>query len=135
MKQLILYYSYTGNTKAYAQELAATLGADLCQVQEVKRKGTLAAYTAGCIQAMGCKQVPIKPLEAELAGYDRIILAAPVWASRQAPAINSAIGLLPAGKEVALHLVSASGGGKSDKMQALVEQRGCTVTEVKLIKK
>jgi hypothetical protein len=52
-----------------------------------------------------------------------------VWANNPAPAFNSIVELLPAGKEVELFFCSGgSGTQKSEKgTKDLIEKKGCTV--------
>ena len=38
MKTAIIYYSYSGKTKKYCENMAAELSADILEVQTVKRK-------------------------------------------------------------------------------------------------
>jgi len=125
MKTLVLFYSYSGSTKAIAEALAAAESADLCEVKDVRRPGKLKAYTAGVLASIRGKAWPVKPFSADLAEYDRIILLSPVWASNPPPAVVAAFERLPQGKTVAVKMVSAS--GKSECMaraEAWVELKG-----------
>lgn len=131
MKTLVLFYSYTGNTRALAQRLAKAQNADLEEVQTLKRPGTVAAYVLGSFAAMRHKPAAIQPIKAELAAYDRIELLFPIWASNPAPAFYSVLAALPAGKTVGLHMVSGSGASNQERISALVQERFCTVAEYK----
>ena len=75
------------------------------------------------------KTVAIQPIKVNLKEYDRIILGCPVWAAYPAPAFNSIVEQLPAGKEVGIFL--CSGGGDTKKSEegtkALIEKKGCKV--------
>jgi flavodoxin len=109
MKTLIIYYSYSGKTKTIAEKLAGEEKADIIGVKDVKRPGTLKAYTAGVLAAGGGKTWEIEALEADLTAYDRFILLAPIWGGNPAPPFNTVLNLLPEGKTVAVKLVSMSG--------------------------
>ena len=129
MKTIVLYYSYKGHTKAVAQKMAKAQGAEAVEIQTKKVKSMVATAFFDCPRAMMRKAVPIKPITKNLAGYDRIILAAPVWAGNPAPAFNAMVKLLPKGKEVKVVLVSK--GGETEKSaagtKALIEKQGCRV--------
>jgi menaquinone-dependent protoporphyrinogen IX oxidase len=126
MRTLILYYTYSGNTRKIAAGLAATESADIAEIKDLKRPGKLKAYVAGSFAAMKGKAWPIQPLDANLADYDRLILMAPIWAGHPAPAFYSAVGLLPEGKAVVLKMVSASGKSScQERLEAMVQEKGC----------
>lgn len=134
MNTVILYYSYSGNTKKYAQALAERTGAALCEVRDAKRRGTVGTYVMGSFVAMRGAASAIEPLKINLAEYDRIVLAGPIWASSPAPAMNAAVDLLPSGKEVELILLSGSGNGKSDRIAERIRAKGCKVLSVEHVK-
>jgi flavodoxin len=133
MSEVIIYYSLNGNTEKYAKQYAEETGADIFRVEEPKKRNTLTAFFA-CPKAIKGKSVPIKPLDVDFESYDHIVLAAPIWASAPAPAINSVVELLPEGKDVGIILMSSSGESKSDSLKARIEARGCTVVGVKDVK-
>jgi len=135
MKTLVIFYSYSGNTKAIAKELATKEAAGLAEIKDTKRPGKLKAYTVGCIAAIRGKAWPIQPLEAVLPDYDRLMLLGPIWASNPAPAFNAALELLPKGKSVAVKMVS--GSGKSDckeRLATLIQAKSCTLESFEDIK-
>ena len=135
MKTLILYYSYSGKTKAIAEKLAAQESADIAEIKDAKRPGKLKAYIGGIFAAGLGKAWPILPLTVNLAGYDRLILLAPIWANNPAPAFNSVLKLLPQGTVVAVKMVSMS--GKSDckeRLEAAIRAKGCTLESFEDVK-
>ncbi|MCL2548095.1 MAG: hypothetical protein FWE76_02890 [Symbiobacteriaceae bacterium] len=129
MKTLILFYSYSGNTRRIAQNKAEEIGADIEEISEVKKPSVLAAFTIGCYKAIRGLQSPIKPLKSRLSDYECIIIMSPIWAHHPVPAVYTAISRLPAGRKVELVMVSASSGSQNSakKTMALVEARGCEV--------
>lgn len=133
MKTLILYYSFTGKTKREAEKLAASLGADLHEITEVKKRNLFTAFIPGCLHAMKRAVPAIRPLETEPAEYDRIYIGAPVWASSPAPAFNAAVMLLPAGKEVGVFLTSGSGdtAKSAEGTKKMITDKGCKVIDYK----
>jgi len=124
MKTLILFYSYTGNSKRFAENLSKKIGADIEEVKTDKRPGTIAAYVFGSFSAMRQKSVIIKPIQADISQYEHFILIAPIWAGNPAPAFNSMIDNLSAKKSVELYLISGSGNSNKDKISSYVENKG-----------
>ena len=129
MKQLIIYYSYTGKTKQWAQQTAKETDAELVEVKELKDRSKFNAYVFGSLSARKQKNPSIQPISVDFSQYEKILIAGPIWAGFPAPAINAIIELLPAEKQVAL--VFTSGGGSSgssrEKTEALIRRKGCTV--------
>lgn len=93
MKTLIMYYSYTGNTKRHAQKIAQQENADLIEIKDIKRPSTAGAYAIAAIR----KRQPIEPIAVDFSLYDKIIIMSPVWGLGPAPAVDNVIELLPAG--------------------------------------
>jgi len=134
MKTLILFYSYTGNSKRFAENLSKKIGADIEEVKTDKRPGTIAAYVFGSFSAMRQKSVIIKPIQADISQYEHFILIAPIWAGNPAPAFNSMIDNLSAKKSVELYLISGSGNSNRDKISSYVEDKGFKIFDYHNIK-
>ena len=131
MTTAILFYSLSGKTKTLAEKIAAEKGADLFEVRELKKRNGFTAFIPGACLAMGCKRSAILPIETNLSSYDEIVIMGPIWAGKPAPAVNSAIDLLPEGKAVTLIYTSGRGGYNLPKTAALVIEKGCTVKETR----
>lgn len=132
MKTAVIYYSFSGKTKSAAAGVACEEDADLFEVKTKKRYSFLTAFFRGSPAAIKQKTVDIEPLNCAFADYEKIVLMAPIWGGFPAPPFNAVVELLPAGKEVALIMVSGGGLCKNaDKIKALVENKGCTVTDYK----
>ena len=128
MKTLIVFYSFSGRTRTIAQELAAKEAFDVTEIKPVKNPGKLKAYTAGIFASIKGKPWPILPVDAELAGYDRLVLFAPVWAGNPPPAFNAFLEQLPSGKSIAVKMVSASGESAcKERLEAAITEKGCTL--------
>ena len=136
MKTLIIFYSYSGNTKELALARAKETGADIEEITETKKQSTIAAYTTGCYMAIKGKKSEIIPLRSNLDDYEKIIIMSPIWAANPVPAVFNIFDLLPAGKKVELVMVSAGGGtkGSKERTKALVTARGCEVINYSDIK-
>lgn len=123
---IVVYYSYTGNTKKLAEAMAEKEQATLQEVEDQLRPTTLQAYTVGCVRAMLMKRTPIESMDADLYEYDRIIIMAPVWAGYPAPSANNVFDLLPRNKDVEVYMVSQSGKSSAkEKVKAIVTRQGC----------
>ena len=93
MKALVVYYSYSGNTKNIAEHIAKELGADTAVID------TVTAYEGdyNAVVDQGHDEIrkgykpPIKPVGADLSQYDTIILGTPVWWYTFAPAVKTFI--------------------------------------------
>lgn len=91
MKNLIVYYSFGGNTKRIAQLIQKTVGGDL---QEIK---TVTPYTGSYndIVNQGQDEVesgympPIEPISIDYSKYDNIFVGTPVWWYTFAPAVHT----------------------------------------------
>jgi flavodoxin len=136
MKTIVVYYTYGGATKVEAEKLAKERGADLCRVEERKKRGKFSAMLSGCPKALGRKTTKIKPITYYFNDYDRIIIGGPIWAGFPAPAINAIFDALPSGKEVELFL--CSGGGETPKSaqgtKEIIAQKGCKLISYRDIK-
>lgn len=129
MKTLIIYYSYSGKTKAFAEKKALELNAETYEVTEKKNRSTFNAYVFGSFAAMKQKEADVNPITIDFEAYEELIIAAPIWAGLPAPAINSVISMLPPGKKVELFLTSGSGKSSGEeKVKALIIKKGCSVT-------
>ena len=135
MNTLIVYYSYSGHTKAIAEGLATAQGAALAEVRDAKRPGKFKAYSVGCLAALRGKAWPILPLSADFAACDHLVLLSPVWAGNPPPAVKAALALLPAGKAVAVKMISASGESACrGRIEAALNAKGCTLEQFEDVK-
>ncbi|MHB9155395.1 MAG: flavodoxin family protein [Endomicrobiales bacterium] len=127
MKNLVVYYSYSGDTEAAALSLAAEIQADTVKVEDVKRPSILKAFLSGALAAHKGRAWPIKPVIADLAAYDRVFIGAPVWWSLCAPEINAFIDQASlSGKQVVV-FVTMAGSNPAAALKALaarVEAKG-----------
>lgn len=91
MKTLIVYYSYSGNTRKIADTILKRLGGDAAEIE------TAAPYPADYNEVVdqGQKEVnqgympAIKPLVKDPAAYDTVVLGTPVWWYTFAPAVKT----------------------------------------------
>ncbi len=81
MKKLVVYYSYTGNTKKIAEEVKNKLNCDILELEpEISFSDdydeVVEEYQNNSIDN---KEVPIKDVNVNLDEYDEIIIGTPVW--------------------------------------------------------
>lgn len=136
MKTVVIYYSFTGKTKAIAEAKAAELNTDLIEIKEVKKRSTFGAYVFGSFSAMKQKKTTIENVTVDLSDYDKIVVAVPLWAGFPAPAFNNILELIPSGKEIELIITSGSGNStkNKDKTIALANENGIKITSYQDIK-
>lgn len=135
MKTIVIFYSYTGHTKALAHELIKKESAEIIEIEDIRRPSKLKAYAAGCFAAMRGKTWKIKPIDVNLEEYERLILLSPVWAGNIPPAVNSLLEILPEGKTISVKMVS--GGGNSsckERLEEIIKAKSCMLESFEDIK-
>ena len=138
MKQAVVFYSQNGNTRVAAQAMGKKFGADLFELEEVKKRSTnffgfmYAGYSAGTGQRSEVKDTFAK----EMKSYKKIYVGSPVWAAKAVPAVNTFLDALDVkGKEIVLFTVQADqkDGPPSKGMAKLADAlkaRGAKVSSV-----
>lgn len=91
-KKLILYFSYTGNTKYIAKLIQRNIEADICEIKvEKPYSEDYNLVVEQAKQEVNSQFLPtIKPLNIDFHKYTTIFLGTPVWWYTFAPAINTA---------------------------------------------
>lgn len=90
-KTLILYYSLTGNTKAGCEALQRELGADIMEIKDLRKRSGRWGFFKTAIASLVGKHTKIEPEQADLAGYDNIIIGSPIWTGKLSMAIRTFI--------------------------------------------
>lgn len=112
-KRVVVYYSFEGNTKKAAEQLAEKLGADIVElrtVEEIPRKGFGKFFVGGGL-ALFKKCPPLQDIESDMDKYEKIILGTPIWAGKCTPAINSFLKAYPVEEKVVAVFTCSGGGG------------------------
>ncbi len=135
MNTVIVYYTFGGSTKAEAEKLGAELNAPVYRIKEKRNRSLIGSFVPGGLQAMKRRCVRIQPPEADLNAFERIMIGCPVWAAYPAPAFNSIVELLPAGKEVEVFLCQGGADPRTsdEGTKAQIEARGCKVTQIRTV--
>ena len=139
MNELVLFYSYSGNTKKAAEKFSQDNHFDICEVIDEKRPNKFAAYTAGIVKVMKNSGRKIKPLmingnAVKFEDYDIINVFSPVWAGHITPSMVSALKLFPNGTKIKLFMVSASGKSEKDSMSNRIQDFGLEIVGYEDIK-
>jgi flavodoxin len=90
MKTLIVYYSYSGNTKRVAEILGGYLEAkgrvDTVELKPLDESKNFFVQGKRALQKL---RAQLAEVNFDLSGYDLICLGTPVWAFGPAPAMNT----------------------------------------------
>ena len=130
MKSIIIYYSYTGNTKKIASVLSEYLK-EKSEVQSIELKdlNENGKFFHQAAKAFRHKRAEIGPVNFDLTDYNLICLGTPVWAFAPVPAINTysdkCFGIED--KDIILFTTYGSGTGNErclNYMQALLSKKG-----------
>lgn len=118
MKKLLIYYSFSGN----GDTIAETLRAQGCDVRKVipKKKPPKAFFfqiLAGGFGAGIGRKEPLSDYDADVSGYDEIVIGSPIWNGRMSCPINTVLAETKLdGKK--LSFVLYSGSGEAPKAEA-----------------
>ena len=105
----VIFYSYTGHTRALAQKKARKLHADLIELKDAKPRSKVNAFIAGSFASLRNQKAALAQPVPDLSGYQKIVLLCPIWAGHLAPPANNVIDALPPRKDVQVFAVSMSG--------------------------
>ncbi|MFH1354938.1 MAG: NAD(P)H-dependent oxidoreductase [Candidatus Omnitrophota bacterium] len=115
MKIVIIYYSYSGNTKEVSYVLGEYLKEE-GEVDMVELRGLDESnqFFGQAMRAFGHKRAKLQPLSFDLSGYDLVCLGTPVWAFGPAPAVNTYLDQCHGvdGKDIIIYATYGSGAGK-----------------------
>jgi DNA-binding transcriptional ArsR family regulator len=91
IRACVIYYSYSGITRAVAEGIRSASGCDLIEVKTKEPYSAFSAYTTGVLHSRKGACDPIEPAVIDVSGYDFLIIGSPVWAWKPSPAINAAV--------------------------------------------
>ena len=91
--KLIVYFSYTGNTKSIAEKIKAKLNSDILELKPVIPYSTDYDKVVNDEQNQEASEyIPeIQKIDVDLSKYSKIILGFPTWWYRPCPVIRSFI--------------------------------------------
>jgi len=88
-KSLVIYYSFEGNTRLMAENMAQSIDADLLPLvpeKEMESKG-FSKYLWGGSQVMMKQKPALMPFQVNPLDYDLILIGTPVWAWTFSPPV------------------------------------------------
>ena len=130
MKSVIVYYSYSGNTKKVAEVLAGYLKekgeVELWGIKALDESGNFFAQSA---RALRKKRAEIAAMNYDLRGFDLICFGTPVWAFAPAPAMNTYLDICLDLENKGVVLFTTYGSGTGNErclqfMQGLLAKKG-----------
>lgn len=91
MKNLIVYYSYEGNTEELVKGLKSEIEADVLKLTPKNEKKTksLFRFVWGGIQVYMTKKPELEEYKIDLSEYENIIIGSPCWFGTYAPPVNT----------------------------------------------
>lgn len=91
MKNLIVYYSYEGNTEELVKGLESEIEADVLKLTPKNEKKTksLFRFVWGGLQVYMTKKPELEEYKIDLSEYENIIIGSPCWFGTYAPPVNT----------------------------------------------
>ena len=115
MKKIVVFYSFDGNTRLIAENIAKTVDADILELrlkEEIRSKGFI-KYFWGAWAAIKKRTPELFPIEKDLQNYDLLLIGTPMWVGTYAPALNTFFSTLSvSNKKIALFCCHGGGRGK-----------------------
>ncbi len=114
-KNLVAFYSFSGNTKAVAEKIQKQLDCDIFEIKTVKEYPN--SYNEVVNEAKEEKMKNILPELVEngdVSSYDTIFIGTPVWWYTMAPAVKSFIANNDFGGKTIAPFCTHGGGGASE---------------------
>jgi flavodoxin len=89
MTTLVVFYSRSGTTRAVAEAIARSLGADLEEIREARHRRGARGYVRSAFDAVMHRWVPIDPVARDPLRYDLVVVGTPVWATKVSAPVRS----------------------------------------------
>lgn len=116
MKKLVVFYSFEGNTRYIAENIAKSINADILEIKpknDVKSKGLMKYFFGGKQVVLGQKP-ELEELDKDPNEYDFIFFGTPVWAFSYVPAFKTFFSEVKISrKKVALFCCNGGNKGKT----------------------
>ena len=89
MKILLVYYSWSGNTRKLAQKITSKVKCDVEEIYETGKRDKRWVFLTGGFEALFGGKSRIEKPKRNPSDYDFVLLGGPVWAGRISPAMRS----------------------------------------------
>ncbi|HNQ34869.1 MAG TPA: flavodoxin [bacterium] len=87
LRVLVVYYSWTGNTRRVAEAIARQAGAEIREIVEKQPRRGVRGWLSGARDAARKRPSEIEPPPE--GNYDLVIVGTPVWAFTMVPAVRA----------------------------------------------
>ena len=111
MKKLIIYYSYTGNTKNIIEKIADKIDCDILRIEPITpySNNYQEVVDEALEQTKANYQPEIKTFDIDLNKYSEIILGTPVWCYTFASPINTFLNKYDLSDKIIIPVVTNGG--------------------------
>jgi hypothetical protein len=89
MRSLVVYYSFSGNTRKIAEQAARELSADIVEVRAARYESGRFRFLRAAFDSWRGRLPPIEVSAGDPDTYDFVLLMSPVWAGHAATPIRS----------------------------------------------
>jgi flavodoxin len=113
MNSIVIYYSRTGNTKFVAEEIAASLKAELKSLVDQKNRNGVWGWLWAGFDALMQNKTKLEEINIDFRQYDLIFIGCPNWAANLPPALRTFLTATDlANKEIVLFCTQDSMGAE-----------------------
>lgn len=120
MKNLVVYYTWKGNTEVVAKEISKSINGQLIKIEEVNQRGGFVSAALSAIIGLKSK---IKPISHSMDEYDNIFIGGQIWAGHSTPAINAFVNKTDfKGKRVFLFITQANNKEPANVIKSITER-------------
>jgi flavodoxin len=112
-KILVVYFSHSGNTRAIAEQIKSSTGADIFEIQPVKDypKDYKAVVDQAKKEINSNYKPELKTKVENIGQYDVIFIGSPNWCSTVAPPVNSFLSANDLSGKTVVPFMTHGGGG------------------------
>ena len=128
---MVIYFSWSGNTKAYAEALAKNKGMAIFQLIEKAERKSISkmSFFKACMQGIMKSKIEIT-LMPDIKNFDEIYICTPVWASGAAPAVRYFLNKAQL-KNKKINFIFTYGSTEPDVLKKntleLIKDKGCII--------
>lgn len=121
MKNLVVYYSRTGNTEKIAKEIEEKVGCDIQSIIDKKNRKGFFGFIVAAFDALLSKETEIEPISCNPSEYEMVIIGTPIWAGKMTPAVRTFLKRYKESLDKTV-LFTTSGGEECKKVKESIEE-------------
>ncbi len=138
MKNLVVYYSFEGNTELIGKLIEKHINADLIAinpVEDLKSKG-FSKYVWGGLQVIMRKKPELIPFDCDFSKYDNIFIGSPIWAGNFTPPIRTLLesGLISNSKIAYFYTYDGGAKNAEKKLQLKIGESNTLIGSLGVVK-